>query len=254
MLFKWFFNFLQMLKKTNIVGKLVRTLSNSAENIQHTCIQLTGICLSGNRKTCFKSHLLGNSLISLFAFLMVAIKKLQETCLCTCCTFGTKKLQLRNNIIHIIQIHDQFIEPKSCSLTNSCRLSRLKMCESQCRHISVLHSKIFQFCNNIDQFLSDNVKRFTHNDHICIVANITGCRTQMDNPLCLRALLSVSINMRHDIMTNLFLTLLGYIIINIILSSFQLRNLLICNVKTEFLLCFSQSDPKSSPCLKLHLR
>ena len=89
---KWLLYFLQMLKKTDIVGHLMCTCSDSRKDIQHTGINLSGIGLSGNRIAGSESHLLCDHRIDLVDGLLIPVKKFQEASLCTGCSLGAKKL------------------------------------------------------------------------------------------------------------------------------------------------------------------
>ena len=89
---KWLFYLFQMLKKTDIVGHLMRTCCDSCKNVQHTCVNFSGIGLSGYRIAGLESHFLCDHRIDLIDSLLISVKQLQEACLCTCCSLGTKKL------------------------------------------------------------------------------------------------------------------------------------------------------------------
>ena len=128
------------------------------------------------------------------------------------------------------------------------------MCESQCGLCFIFICKRSKLCNYIDQFLTYKLQGFCHNDNIGIITYITGGSSQMDDSFRFRTLHSICIYMRHYIMTHLTFTFLGNLIINVICVSLQLIDLLLCNVKTKFLLCLSKSNPKFSPCAEFHIR
>ena len=88
---KWLLHFFQMLKKTDVVGHLMCTCSDSRKDIQHTGVHFSGISLSGNRIAGLESHLLGDHRIDLVDSLLISVKEFQEACLCTGCSLGTKK-------------------------------------------------------------------------------------------------------------------------------------------------------------------
>ena len=76
----------------------------------------------------------------------------------------------------------------------------------------------------------------------------------MDDSFGFRALYSISIYMRHDIVTYLTFTFLGNVIIDIFCMLFQFIDLLLCNVKAKLFLCLSKCDPEFSPCAEFHIR
>ena len=57
---------------------------NARKNIQHSCINLSGIGLSGYRIAALKAHLFGNHRIDLINGLLVSVKQLQEAGLGSC--------------------------------------------------------------------------------------------------------------------------------------------------------------------------
>ena len=60
--------------------------------------------------------------------------------------------------------------------------------------------------------------------------------------------------MRHNVVADDLLSLLCHVIIDIIGMRFQLFDLLIRNIQSQFLLCLRQSDPQPSPCPELLVR
>ena len=128
------------------------------------------------------------------------------------------------------------------------------MCESQGRLCLVFVCKSSKLCDNIDQLFAYKLQGFCHHNNICIVTYITGGSSQMDDALCFRALYTVCIYMRHNIMAYLTFSLSGNLIINIFCMSFQLIDLLLCNVKTKLLLCLCKCDPELSPGTEFHVR
>ena len=122
------------------------------------------------------------------------------------------------------------------------------MSKSKCRLIFVFVCKICQFCNHIHQFFLHQLQSLCHNDDIGIVSYIAGSCAKVDDSFRLRTLHTIRVYMGHHIVTYFFLTRFCHIVINIICMRFQLINLLLCNIQTQFLLCLSQSNPQSSPC------
>ena len=169
--------------------------SNSCQYIQYTSIYLTGIGLAGYRIALFESHLLSDHRINLINCLLISIKKFQEACLCTCRSLRAKQLQRAQYIVQIFQIHRKFLNPESCSLTNCCRLCRLEMSKRQCWLGFILICKICQLCNHIHQLGTHQLQCFMHHDNIGIIPYITGSCSQVNDSLCLRALLPICIYM-----------------------------------------------------------
>ena len=94
------------------------------------------------------------------------------------------------------------------------------MGKCQCRQIFVFFCKFCQLCDHIHQFFLYQFQSFGHNNNIGVVTYITGSCTQMDDSLCLRALYTICIYMRHNIMTYLAFSLFCHIIVNIVFVRF----------------------------------
>ena len=103
-------------------------------------------------------------------------------------------------MIEILQIKIKLLKPQRCTFSDGCWLSRLEVGKRKSRKLSVFVSKIRQLLHDIDQLLSHKPEGLCHEDNICIVPYITGGCSKMDDPLCLRALKSIGINMGHNIM------------------------------------------------------
>ena len=121
------------------------------------------------------------------------------------------------------------------------------MCECEGRQIFILIRELRQFRDRIDQLSPDDAERFAHKDNVRIITDIAGCGTEMNNSLCFRALETVCIHVAHNIVTHLFLTGFRVLVIDIVRMRFEFFDLLICDIKSELLLCLCQRDPKFSP-------
>ena len=230
------------------------TLCNACQYIQYSGIYFSGIGLARNRITAGKAHLLCNHLISLAAFCMIALKQFQETGLSTGSSLGAQKLHIRQHMIQILQIQAKLIQPQRCPFSNRCRLCRLEVGKCQRRLIFIFICKFRQLCHHIDQFFANQLKSLCHNNNICVVSYIAGGSSQVNNSLCLGALLTVSIYMRHYIMTNKALTLLCHIVVDIICMSLQLVNLLLAYRQSQLMLGLCESNPESSPGSEFFIR
>ena len=69
----------------------------------------------------------------------------------------------------------------------------------------------------------------------------------MNDAFGIRALLTVGIDMGHDVMADFLLTGFGHIIIDVIFGSLQFFDLLVCDGKAQLLFCLSQGDPQAAP-------
>ena len=101
---------------------------------------------------------------------------------------------------------------------------------------------------------ANQLQRLGHDDDVRVVPHIAGCRAQVNDPLCLGALLAVGVDVGHDVVAHQLLPLLRHIVVDVVRVAFQLLDLLIGDGKSQLLLRLRQSDPQAPPCAELHIR
>ncbi len=127
------------------------------------------------------------------------------------------------------------------------------MGKAKAGHILIFISKFSNRSNCIYKLLFNKKQRFTHCNNIRVITDIAACCTKMNNSLCVRALLTISMNMAHNIVAEFFFIFLCNLIVNIISMSLKLFYLFLCNIKSKLIFSFSKGNPKPSPCLKLKI-
>ena len=246
-LLKRLLHLLEMLKQADIVGEFRGALGDPTQNGQDLAVQLTGIRLTGNGKAGRIAHLLCNLPIQLTHLFIITIKQLQEACLRSRRSLGAKQLGLGKLIFHVFQVHQQILNPERCTLADRRGLRGLKMREGQRRLILMLLREAGQCAHDKHQLLLHQVERFRHNDNIRVISHIAGCSAEMNDRLSLRTLHAISVNMGHDIVADFLFPCPGNLIIDVVLVSRQLIDLLLGDGKPQFMLCLRQSNPKLAP-------
>ena len=69
----------------------------------------------------------------------------------------------------------------------------------------------------------------------------------MNDPLRLRTLYAVGMDMAHHVVTHELLLRLRHLIIDILRGALQLCNLFLADVQSELALCLRQGDPEPAP-------
>ena len=69
----------------------------------------------------------------------------------------------------------------------------------------------------------------------------------MDDPFCLGTLNPVSINVAHHIMAHFFFPCFRHFVIDVVFMRFQLGDLFIGNVQSQFFFRFGQRNPQAAP-------
>ena len=121
----------------------------------------------------------------------------------------------------------------------------------QSRHALIFHGEVSEICQHVNHLAANDLQSVTHHDNVCIIADIAGSCTQMNDAGSLGADLTVCIHVGHDIVPAAFFFCFCHVIVNVVDIGFQFVHLLLCHGQTEFHFCPSQSHPKATPCGEL---
>src|SRR5699024_8119455 len=106
-------------------------------------------------------------------------------------------------MLYLIIIKHKIHKPEGCTFAYGCRLCRLKMGKAEAWHVLILISKSRNACDGVYKLFLYKEKRLSHCDNISVITYITACCSEVDYRLRLGALITVSMNMRHNIMAEL---------------------------------------------------
>ncbi len=157
-------------------------------------------------------------------------------------------------MLRLFQIHHEFVDPERRSLSDCRRLRRLEMRKTERGLILVFIRKFRECRDDINQFPADQLQSLPHNNNVRIISDVAGCSPQMNDPRCLRTLLSVGVYMAHDIVPHQLLSFLRHLVIDIICVRLQLVNLFLRDRKPQLPLRFRQRDPELPPCFEFLVR
>ena len=243
-----------MLQKADVRAHLHSSGGDDPERVQNDRIDKSGIGLSGDRHAAVKSHFLRDHGIQAVHLVKIAVEQFKEGSLRSSRSLAAKQLKAGKDMFNFTERQIEFLHPESRSLSHCRGLRGLEVGKAQRRKTLVGVRELGKLCQNIDQFPAYQAERFAHDDHIGIISHVAACRAEMDDTLSLGALQSVRIDMAHDIMADYLLTRLCFRIVNILSVFLQLRDLLICDRKSQLLLRLCQRDPQFSPCPEFHVR
>ena len=123
----------------------------------------------------------------------------------------------------------------------------------QCRKRLVFLCEFGKGSDGVDQFLSNQLQRLTHDNDVGVIAYITGSRAQVNDALRIRTLLTISVDVAHDVMSDFFFSRFCNIVVDVVLVLLQLVNLFLGDGKTQFFFRLCQSDPEPSPSSEFHV-
>ena len=119
------------------------------------------------------------------------------------------------------------------------------MCKCHCWDIFICFGL---FRKNIDKGIESHkceIKRFDESDSVSVIEGIHAGCTKVDYSSCLWALGCIGLDLGHEIVMNHVLDFCGLVDIDVILMSYQLLYLFLCD-DSSFLLGFGKSNPDSS--------
>ncbi len=178
---------------------------------------------------------------------MVAVKQLQKACLRAGGSLGAEKLCLGELIFHILQVHQQLLQPKGGALADGGGLCRLKMCEGQCGQRLVFIRELCKIADDRDQLVAHQTQTLGHDDDVGVVADIAGGSAEVNDALCVRALHAVGVDMAHHIMAHQLFALGGDLVVDVVGVRLQLVDLRLRDGETEFHFRFGKGDPELAP-------
>ena len=128
------------------------------------------------------------------------------------------------------------------------------MCVRETGHILVLVREIREIRDNVHELSVNYFKRVTHYDDVGVVADVARGRTEVNDPLCLRADETVSVNVGHYVMSHFLFAGFGSRKIYVVDIGFELRDLLLGYAEPELHLRAGERSPQSAECRELLLR
>jgi hypothetical protein len=165
-------NLLPGSKMSDIGRDTLASSTEVADGAANLEINLTGVGLSGNGVAASESSLLSDELVKLLNLVVVTIEDLEEGCLSTSGTLDTAEAELITSSLHGSEIHQQILEPDTCSLSNGSELGGLKVSETKAGLVLPLHGKSGELVNGSGHLLGEHVKTVTHQDEISVVCNV----------------------------------------------------------------------------------
>ena len=122
------------------------------------------------------------------------------------------------------------------------------MCIRKTRHSLIFSGKLCKLIDNVDHLALYKLKSVAHNDNICVIANVAGGCTKVNDTLCVGTSKTVGINVSHNIVADKLFTLCRSIIINVFDVCFKLVDLRLSYGQTKLHFCSCKSHPKAAPC------
>ena len=229
-------------------------MGDAGEEIQHLAVQFAGVGLAGDGEALVISHLLGDFFVQLAALLVVPFKQFQEAGLGAGGAFAAQEFCLGELVLHILQIHQQVLDPQGGPFAHGGGLSRLEVGESQGGQVLIGLGKVGQHPDDTHNLVANELEGFGHDDDVRIVPHVAGGGAPVDDARSLGALLAIGVHMAHHIVADHLFPLLGHFVVDVVGVLLQLCNLLICNGQPQLLLRLSQSNPKLPPGAELHVR
>lgn len=101
--------------------------------------------------------------------------------------------------------------------------------------------------NALQQALQRQLKRIANHHQVTIVSDIAARRSEMDDRLGFRALIGISVDVGHHVMSQFFLVGGSRFKVDVVLRRFHLGNLRFGDRQPQFFFRFRQPNPQLSP-------
>jgi len=168
-------------------------------------------------------------------------------------TLGAPRLDLRFQVLKVVEIHEKILNIQGVTLANRGGLGRLIMGVAQGCQALVLATESGQVGNDIHQALLNELQTLFLEKQIGVAADKLRSCAEMDNRLGSGALETIGIDMSHDIVADLLFLGRGHLEIDIRGMGPQFIEHSAGNDigKTHFMLGLGQGDPAAAPGFKL---
>ena len=247
LLLKRFFHFFHVRQQTQVSGKLAGGLGDASQSVEHQHVHLSRIGLAGHGHAAVEAHLRSDLPFQLLDLLMVALEQLQEGGLGAGGALAAQQLQVVDAVLHLVEIHQQFVHPKRGTLADRGQLGGLEMGEPQGGQRLVGVSEFGQIVQHPHQLIPHQEKSFPHDDHIGVVSHIATGSAQVDDGHGVRALVAVGMDVCHDIVAQLLFVAGGSFVVDVVHMLLHLGHLRLGHWQTQLHLRPSQGDPETVP-------
>ena len=223
-LLKGLLHLLEVCQQAQVGGKLHAALANTGQCVQDKSIHLAAVGLAGHRYNGLgvKAHLLCNGSIHGTDLVGIALEQFHKGSLRTGGALDTAQLQGSQTMVDLSQIHHQLVGPQGSALAHGGGLCGLAVGVGHARHILVLLGKVRQLCQHTHQLFTHQLKTLPHHDDVGVIAHIAAGGPQMDDACCLGALLTVGVDVAHDVVAHQLFPLDSHFVVDIVHMSFQL--------------------------------
>ncbi len=146
-----------------------------------------------------------------------------------------------------LEIHDEVVAPQGCTFTHSGQLGGLEVGEAQCGKVGVVRRECPEVVNHGHQPITDREHGFAQDDQIGIVDNKGAGCSKMDNGSGQRGGIAECVDMRHDVVAQVFLVARRRLEVDVGGHAFHLSDLPRGDFEPKFALGLGQSNPQTPP-------
>jgi hypothetical protein len=242
-----FVHHLQMLHQAEIHGELVGALGEVLQNIEDSAVPKAGVGLPAYREESVETELLAHLPVQILNLAVISPEQLEEAVLGARSSLGSPDAVAGQQVLQILPIDHQLLQPEQGTLSERGRLSRLKVGVAQTAQALVLFGETGQFPDHPQQPAAQDRQSLVVLNQLGVVRNEAAGCTQVNDAFGLGALLPVGVNAGHHIVTELPLQAGHGLEVDIIPLGPQLGQLLAIDAQTKLGLAFRQCDPQPPP-------
>ncbi|MPN18331.1 hypothetical protein SDC9_165691 [bioreactor metagenome] len=201
-----------------------------------------------------KAEIRRDSAVELIYLCRVSAEEGDKARLRTRCAAAAEETDGGEDIVDLLDIQPELLQPEAGAPADGDRLGGLKMRISHRRDCLCVLRKCGKRGKNRIDAVPDAQERIPKDDQIRVIGDITACRTQMDDTRGFRANQSVGVDMRHDIVPNLGFAPGDGVIVNVSGMRGKLFHLLRRHGQPERMLRAGEAHPELPPGGIAHIR
>ena len=244
---KGLFHLTVVLEEAHVVGKTAAALGDGGQHVEDAAVELAGIGLTGDREAAVEAELGGDHAVHLVDAGLVALEEIQEAGLGARGAPAAQKAEGGQHEVQLLQIKLQVLQPEGGALAHRHELGGLIMGVAQRGEGFIFLRKGGQIFHHVEKLAAEITQTVAVKDEVGVVGDIAGGGTQMDDALGGGGRQTISVDVGHHVVADLFFPPAHGLVVDVGDVGLQLIHLLLRDGKAQLMLGAGQRDPQTPP-------
>lgn len=212
-------------------------------------VDLSGIGLSREGEPQIEPHLLANELIERLDFGVVPLEELQVGGLRPGGALGAAHWDGGHLVGHAPEVHAEVLHPQRRALPHRDQLGGLEVRVAETSQVGVLERELLQLLHDLQEFGVDQSQALLHLNDLRVAHHKARSRAEVDDGHRGRTSRPIGVDVRHDVVPELLLLLLGEIVVDDLGVFYHLLDLLLRDFarQAQLPLGLGEGNPEASP-------